>query len=980
MARVFFSGTFIVEPTMTYPTMTYASRCGQPRRTTGTGKTLAFGSLITLALLLGSNGLRAQANAADDTSAPGAPNAAKATPSALDDKVVQLDAFVVSGIRASAMKAQEIKRNSPQIIEAIVAEDIGKFPDNNVVESLQRVPGIQVTDYGAGNITHVTIRGLDDVTTTLNGRNIFTASGLSLSLQDIPASLLSEVDVKKTRSAADIETGIAGVIDIHTHRPFDFSGRRISIAAKGTYQEQAGKYDPNISALFSDRWKVGSTGSFGALVNVSYLTTNYRDQSVTPGAQVPFVTANPPAGWVSYERIFPTDGRVSENPIWQAGLDEGLPRAEGSTLNFNGVPVPYVLSRDAIFQADSKGKTKRPAANLSLQYAPNLDSEYTFELFYDGYRNENFNNLLFSFVDWWGGPLGPVTIYPGTNVVKSRDLVSNVYTFNSGDMSTGKTDSYQLSLGGKWNLTRDFKLRSEVVYQTSEFNSKFFALRSARNSPNNIAVDFNDHDGVPAFSFPGVNIADPSLWNLDHIWDQAHRNKGSAVTLTEEGTLNTDWGIIRKLRFGVRYDDRKASEAQRLAEGQAPNVPLASHPELVYINSGFFDGRAKTPSSWAAPNGYYTSSHTDEVRTLAGMPTSDQLNLTESFHVDEATTAAYLEVDEFRADLGGHKLSGQFGGRLVNIKTNMTATDQVTLAQNSGSVSVTKLLPSGVVSFEITPDLVARVAYGQTLRRPAFGDLNPLITYTRDVTNIGYGTASGGNPNLKPTTSRNYDLALEYYLNDASSLNVALFRRDIDGLVVGFRHRVTYTDDIGTYDYILSQPGNASNGELEGVEIGGKYYPKNLPGIFNGLGAEASYTHLRSSQDIPVTDDVGNVVRTINSGFPSVSPDSYSVTLAYERSRLSARASYTWRSAFFHNNEAPLFANPLPIYDSAQRSLNAQISYRVTDNFVLTLEGNNLTNDIMQSYYGNGANSATTNNFGSWIVGRTVAVGARYSF
>lgn len=957
---------------MTYPTSNDSRPCALPPQAPSVQRrTFALGSLLSLAVLCGGV-LRAQEAAADPLASAAKPKTEEKVKPVADEAVI-LDTFVVTSIRASAIKALEVKRFSPGIVDSIVSDDILKFPDNNVVESLQRVPGVQVTDYSGGNITHVTIRGLDDVTTTLNGRNIFTASGLSLSLQDIPASLLSEVDVKKTRSAADIETGIAGVIDIHTHRPFDFAGRRAIIAAKGTYQEQGEHYDPNVSALFSDTWKFKSGAKLGALVNVSYLTTTYRDQSVTPGAQVPFVTGTPPAGWVSWERIFPTDGRVAENPIWTAGLDEGLPTAEGSTLKFNGVDVPYVLSRDAIFQSDANGKTKRPAANLSLQFAPNSTAEYTFELFYDGYRNENFNNLLFSFVDWWGGEKGAVTLYPGTNIVKSRDLVGNVYTFNSGDMTKADTDSYQVSFGGKWTLTPDLKLTSDVVYQTSEYNQKFFAMRSVRNSQSDIKVDFNAGGGIPSFSFPGVDVADPSVWNLGHIWDQAHKNKGSAVTFTEEGTLNVDWGFIRKLRFGVRYDDRKASEAQRLAEGDAPWVSLSSHPELVYINSGFFDGRANTPSSWAVPNGYYIAGHTDEVRTLAGMPTSDKLSLTENFRVNEATTAAYFQIDELRADIAGHTLSGQIGARFVDINTDMS------YGTASGNSGASKLLPSGVLKFEITRNLYLRTAYGETLRRPAFADLNPNITYTRDVTNIGYGTASGGNTDLKPVKSKNYDVALEYYFDEASGISVAYFKRKIDDYIVSFRRRVTYTDDIGPYDYILTQPANASNGDLEGVEVAAKYYPKHL-GLLSGLGAEASYTYLKSSLDIPVTNSAGEVTGVLTTEFPSVSKNSYSVTLAYEKPKFSVRTSYTWRSSFFHNNEAALFANPLQIWDAAQRSLNAQISYKLTDQLAITLEGTNLTNDIMQSYYGNKAGNSTTNNFGNWIIGRTFSVGARYSF
>jgi len=161
-----------------------------------------------------------------------------------------------------------------------------------------------------------------------------------------------------------------------------------------------------------------------------------------------------------------------------------------------------------------------------------------------------------------------------------------------------------------------------------------------------------------------------------------------------------------------------------------------------------------------------------------------------------------------------------------------------TTTSRSGDTTVENLLPSAAFTYEITRNFLARLAYGETIRRPNFGDLNPLTTYNRDVSNIGYGTASSGNPNLRATTSRNYDLTFEYYFDEATSAHFALFRREIDGLVVSTRRRISYTDNIGPYDYILSEPTNASNGELEGFEIGGSYFPKNLPGLLQGFGVQ----------------------------------------------------------------------------------------------------------------------------------------------
>jgi len=922
-----------------------------------------FSLAVLMALAAGASFVHAQ------SAAPAADAAAPAAPAASEDKVLEMDAFTVTGIRASVSSALDVKRESVNMVDAIVAEDIGKFPDNNVIEAMQRLPGVQVTDRASGQIATVTIRGLTDVSTTINGRNVFTASGLAYSLQDIPASLLGSVDVYKTRSADLIENGIAGQIDIHTHRPFDFKGDRFSVAARYIYSDLNEKYSPTGSFLYSKRWE-NKSGKWGALVNVSYSETNYRNNSVTPGAEVPFMTDQPAAGWVPYQRIF-TDGATP----WVAGLTDGLPTAPGSTMLINGVATPYVLSRDAIFASDATGKTTRPATNLAVQWAPNQDSEYTFEFFYDGYKNENFNNLLFSFVDWWGGPLGAVTLYPGTNIVKARESVGYVYGFNSGDLSTGKTNSYVAALSGKWTINPDFKLKADASFQSSDYKSTFFAMRTDRVYQS-IKVDFNANDGLPAFSFPGSSLTNPADWNIAQLYDQAHHNKGDAATFTSDGTYNTNWGWIKKVKFGVRADERKASEAQILQEAAGLGQKLSAHPEFAYYNSNFFDGKAAIPSEWVVANGYYIRDHADEVRKLynstigANLKTGSAFQTSETFHVKEDTYSGYL-MSEFGTFLGSHKLDGQFGARYTNVSTDMA------FGTSSGSASVDKVLPSASARFSITNDLRLRVAYGETLRRPNFTDLNPTITYTKDVTNIGYGTASGGNSNLKPTESKNYDIALEYFINDASALFVSGFRREIDGLVVGFRKHVVHDN----YDYVLSQPDNASNGVLKGYEIGGSYFPKNLPGWLQGLGVQASFTHLSSQQDIPITNaTTGAVTGYQRMPFFAVSDNSWSGVLAYERKKFSARLTYEWRSSFLHHNEAALFANPLGVYDRPERAMEVQFSYRVTDRLTVTLDATNLTNEIYQSYYGNKAGNSTTNNFGNSLYSRTVALGVRYGF
>jgi iron complex outermembrane receptor protein len=896
-----------------------------------------------------------------------------------------IEVIQVSGIRGSLNKGLNIKRQSFQVVDAIVAEDIGKFPDNNVVEALQRVTGIQVTDRGAGEVNTVSIRGLTDVTTTVNGRQIFTAAGRSVALADIPAALLESVDVYKTRSASQVGSGIAGQIDIKTQRPFNFDGSKVVVSARGIYQEQAEELDPNMSVLASNRWE-SNIGEFGALVNVSYGETNYRDQNIAAGAMVPFMTLNPAAGFGPLERIQTTDGRVSEELIWQPGLENGLPFQSGSTLNINGVPTEYYLSRDAVFASDFTGKRERPAANIALQWRPNDDSQYTFEAFYNGFRNESFNALSFTFVDWWGNvdTQNPPVTFDGTNIIKER-YVDAPYGFNSGDLTVSKTDSYVFALGGEWTITDNFNLASEIYYQDSQYETDFLAMRSERVAYG-LNVDFNDKGGIPSLEYADnpdtaaneADLADTSQWNVAQLYDNGGTSKGDALTFTLDGDLFVDNFGFDTVSFGVRYDSRGATDSSREAGGGILGQPLSSLDEgLASINEGFFDGNANWPSSWVVPNGHYIYNNRASFRELYGI-NADDVVLEKTFDIDETSYAAYVQGN-FSTSLFGLELDGQLGLRYEHAKADMTFfdIDQNPTAVSSAENSSSALLPSIVLRYHLSEDVIARAAYTETIRRPDFSQLNSFIYYTEDVTNIGYGTASGGNPDLKPVESQNYDLTLEWYFSDDGSLYGTLFKREIEGFVYGSNRIVQYQgpDDEAPYPYILNQPDNSSNGTLDGLELGLVYFPDNLPDWLMGAGIQASATFLDSEQELPVYED-GQLTGYDKRDMFGVSKSSYSTVLIYERDDFDMRLAYVWRDDFLNNYEAAQFANPLGVYRRPEQSLDFQLSYDINEDFMVTFDGTNLTEEIAQTYY----EYPTTHNSNSALFSRTFALGIRYSF
>ncbi len=891
--------------------------------------------------------------------------------------------IIVTGVRASIVGALNVKRNATQVVDSIVAEDVGKLPDNNVIEALQRLSGIQVTNRAGGEAAGISIRGLPDALTTMNGRNIFTASGQAFALADIPANLVKRIDVYKTRAADQIETGIAGQIDVFTRRPFDFDGFAMSGVARGIYNEQADTFNPNLSGLISNRWETG-IGDIGILVSGSYAKTKYRDMSVTSGAMVPFVTENPPPGFTPLQRVFPETG------AWQPGTERGLPTAAGSTFLLGGRQVPYYLSRDAVFSPDLTGTRERPAVNAAVQWSPNSSSTYTAEFFWNQFKSTTQNSLFFSFVDWWGGlgtnPGSTIELFPDTNIIKARS-VGDVFGFNSGDYTRSKTDSFVYALNGNWEVGEGARIVADLSYQTSQFDTQFLAMRISRVA-RRIDVDFNTRDGIPAYNFDdNALLVDPAQWDVGEFYDNANRSKGDALTLHLDGEKAWEDGFLRKVKAGIRVDNRNAMDSVRTQDAPGLGRKFSTlDPGLQLTNSDFFDGRASVPTSWLVPSGQYIYENADAIRQLyrgsvdPGILLSDQLSMIDVFDINEISMTAYAMADG-QFDLFSRAFHVQAGVRYVDVDTDLVFTDRLTGAVTGASQGTERFLPSVTLRYDVTSDFRVRFNYGETLRRPGFADLNPNFNLAGDLTGIGRGTGSAGNPGLRPTVAKNYDLSAEWYFDRNSAIYGTVFRREIDGLVVPLTSVLTIPNTgQNTNVFAVTRPENASNGVLKGIELGLTYFPTYLPSFLDGLGVQGSLTLLDSKQNIPLTDAAGVVTGETESAFFGVSDLSYNATLAYERGGLGARLSYVWRKEFLANNEARLFANPIGVWRRPESSLDFQLTYGITDRLGLTLDAVNLTNRTQQNYYRfEDAGNADQFNLGTTLLSRTFAVGLRFS-
>ena len=855
-----------------------------------------------------------------------------ATDKTADDKTVVLDTLVVSGVRASLISAQEIKKQSVQLVDSVVAEDIGKLPDNTVADALQRVPGIQV-GRDNGEVNTVVIRGLPNLGTTLNGHEIFTGTGRGVALQDIPAELVAGVDVYKSNAPDQIEGGIAGVIDIRLRRPFDFGG----FAMAGGFRGISGKFADGKSwigsALVSNRWKLSGGGEFGALFSVSYSQYHFKDQ-----------------------RVF--------NFLW-----EPVPSGGGVTVPTMELPV---TAGSLLVPGDRK----RPAYNLSLQWRPNRDLELYSDVLFTGYRNKHDVYFFIGFPRF--GAFQSVTLNPGTNTV-SKETTTNNFHLNSTQAFDDRTDSYQGVFGAKW--THDnLKVTSEVVYNWSSFKNRGVIVDVQYIAPSTFTFDLNNPDGTNV-SISGGSIKDANNFRFWGLFD----NHGYATSKQTAWKTDADYfvnqGILTKLKGGIRISSRDARSRQTSANDIAPAAGRGVTPTASIAGfgglapDGLFSSSQFGASNWYAGNPDFQRDHVALLRPVFGRPVTDpNFDPTQSFTDKEKTYAAYGQAG-YKVDVGGNPLEGLAGLRLV--KTDETLVGNLASgAPVNGTKSHTDLLPVVNGRLKMPDDILLRFSAGRSVTRPNFADLSPVVSLNSPTTTGGaLGTGSGGNPDLKSVTSDNYDLAVEYYLAKSSYASLSGFYRSIDGYVQTF----SSTETIGGVGYIVTRPRNSGKGHLQGFEAAYTQFFDFLPEAFKGLGMQANYTYITGDADAADTSPGAAVGARVRRPYTQVSKNSYNVVGIYERGAFSARLAYNWRGGYvdtFDGPNAP--GSPLrTIRVKATSRMDFSASYNWGKHVTVTLDATNLLNQKFQDYFGD---NPTLHPRDSRLYDRTIELGMRYRY
>jgi len=886
-----------------------------------------------------------QAATQSGTTAPsGDQNAAAVTDTATQD-------IVVSGVRASLQSAQNIKRNSDQVVDSIVAEDIGKLPDRNIAEALQRISGVQIQrNYGEGST--VAIRGLTQVRTELNGRDIFTASGTknSLSLEDVPSELLAGIDVYKNPSAELIEDQLSGTINFRTRKPFDFTGFKISGSVTNTYNDLVRESQPAASLLISDRWNTG-IGEIGVLVSASYQKSSFRQDTISTE---PFYTLDP------------------TNATDAATL---------ASLNRTGqvTTLPHGTGIGEVY-----GDRRRFGIDASVQWRPTDTLELTGEVFRNDYK---FRFDDYSYFAYSSG--ASITPLPGAKFTyaPNGDFQSGTFTNlpigANTSLETRHSVTTDYSLNAKWKPSANLTITADAQYvdsKTTDLRSIVGLNGTATTLTQNIS------GAVPAFQITSANgLTDASTYNGAFYLDDLNNARGKDKTGRLDAEYKFNGGILQSIKAGLRYADR----SNRFSDTGYRYTGLSTVPsDLEYVDFGdFFRGDADLFGN-ALLFSRTTALDYNATRSALGI-TSAATYLPSGTNTESQKTYTGYAAAFFKADQLPVPVDGNIGVRVIETKVAVsgfyqqyglvTAPDGTQSTVTTPTVNpitntsdYTSVLPSLNLRFHLADKLQLRLAASKNISRPDFDQLNPSLNITEPgAAQIDQEhDTTGGNPYLKPMKSNNFDVSLEWYFARTGSVTLAGFYKDIsDYIQTGISTRNVTFDDGVTAKYNVTSYSNVSNAKVKGVEVAYQQFFDFLPGALKGLGLQGNFTYVDSKAPSPATSGPVHDVP-----LEGLSKYNYNLVGIYERGIISTRVAYNWRSEFLVTTSGNGSGN-LPVFQKPSGQLDASVTVNVNPHFSLTANGVNLLNTMTSTYYG-----ITTRPRDAIINDRKISIAARVTF
>lgn len=870
---------------------------------------------------------------------------------AQDAQAKDIEELVVTGYRGSLMKSMDEKRNAVNGKESIMAEDIGKFPDLNIAESIQRIPGVAISREG-GEGRNITLRGFSPsfTRTTLNGMEVPAGSdGLDSGGVTINASrafdfhvfaseLFNRVDIQKTTTASMEEGGIAGTVDLYSAKPFDFDGFKFATSLQNGYNDLSEKNDPRLAFMVSDTF---ADDKFGALLSVAYSERTVRQEGFgTVRWTTPVATNN----------IYP----ASATPVVNGDIAE-----DNCALNGSAVAPTNCLWAPRLPRADYFGNDQeRLGVTTSLQYRPTDNAEITLDILHSELSNNrvNYNSMEWFLTHNEVTPL-EITVAPDGKRILAGTYDDVESWIESRDQTSDSTFD-QFVLSGEFNLSDTLTLNAMVGKATNEADReevRFYYISDSHQ----YSFDFSDNLDIPEVSWgEGYDYYDPENYQVTTANNRSNYVKKDNLTSKIDLTFTQDRYSIET---GIAYNDRKVESREGNGSYPAAFSAVGYTKDLPVSNFGKgLDGNL-VPFLVADFDAIYRDNRIAKDYTD---------NPAAAWIVGEETLAAFIELNS-NVDVGSMLLKTNFGVRAVN--TDVTSQAWI----NGSPVEVKRdyknFLPSMNFSLDVTEDVVTRLSYGKTMTRPDLGSLNiagPNFGYTtRTVSNLG-------NPGLNPYESNDIDLSAEWYFAEEALLAVNYFYKNVTtslttdiveklidpeyhaAILADPQYDEAYNADPRTVPYTHYIPVNDNEGfDVKGYELIYQQTLSFLPGFLSNLGVVTNFTHVSAGD------------------MTGLSENSYNMTVFYEQDNYGLRVSANNRDDYLlsipggNGHVAEMKYGPTHIDFSS--------FYNVSDNLTLTFEVINLTDEVERIYGTGDGTMDLTREINH--TGRQLFVGVRYS-
>lgn len=886
----------------------------------------------------------------------------------------EVDELVVTGYRKSLGEARDIKQESVIQVDAIVAEDMAKFPDLNLAESLQRLPGVQITRE-AGEGRRISLRGLgpDFARVQLNGMEVL---GNVDSAQDsrgqrsrdrafdfniFASELFSRVEVEKTYQAAQKEGGMAGTVGLFTGKPFDYDvGSKGAVTFKLGTNEYTEDAQPRIAALFSHNWD----DTFGVAFSVAYSkretteqghnTYNYTKPSastmqslVTRGLDISGLSADERAKFLSGDLYFADGNRISS---WNAEQERlGLTAAVQWRPADNVELTLDVLRGEFTTQRDELHLATRPLAS---------SGSVSFDTPAGGVWPSMFQTAsVINDIAWDADNYVTMTDVTGTTFGSEHRRSLNENRFN------------QVVLTGEWGLTDRLTLDGHVGWEKSTYDTPYDDKLYMRAKGNQIA-NYGADGRSAAFSTPGWDPTDASTYAMDSFYYRGFNNESELheAELNARYELNDVW----TLRAGVAYHKFRQQGIDMFYDdnvnGTRDKTRGTSVGDITYVFSNEF-------GSWLVGDYGKAFEKYNEYHRFG--PNADGTggalqDIENVYETTEETYSGFVQAD-WDSDLFGKRFRGNVGLRGYSTDTRSVGWIQGDSYAYLGTADVEGgyegVLPAMNTVLELTPEVLVRFSATQNLNRPGLSSMAAEGSAFQDP-DTGEITASRGNPDLKPYKDLTLDFAVEYYFAQTGLLSASVFHKKIENFIgterlenVPFSETgVPYTTIPGaTANSIVSEFSMPTNIEgtkrLTGVELAAQSQLTFLPAPFDGLGVVANYTYVDADEALT-----------------GISKTSYNATVFYETARWGARASLNHRDKWYTGrNDSVMSASTRGFEGGAY--VDAAAFFNVTDDLQITFDAVNLTNEKDTQFWGQNRYLYNQNQSGT-----TYMVGASYRF